>query len=116
MIHLHHGETKAIRLETFATPWNESQAVKDEAANRFVRWIFRDHDIVASFEFANFYSGVEYHSPVGQIQRAFYHVEFVVNFPHHLLQDIFERRKPEDTAEFVDNHRQARATRAKFQQ
>jgi hypothetical protein len=39
-----------------------------------------------------------------------------VNFPNHLLEDVFESDQPEDAPVFVDDHRQARMARSKFHQ
>ena len=53
---------------------------------------------------------------VGKRERTLDDVELVVNFADHLLEDVFERGEAEDAAEFVDNHGEARAASAEFEQ
>lgn len=113
-IHFHHGEAMAFGLEAFAAARNETQVSQDETANGFVTGIIWQDDVVARGEIADFQGSVENHGAVGKRKRALDDIEFIVNFADHLLEDIFERCKAKDAAEFVDNHSQASATRAEF--
>ena len=116
MVHFHHGEAIAIGFEAFAATGDEAQASEDESADRFVRRIFRKHDVVARGKFADFYGGVEDHPAVGQGERALNDIEFIVNFADHLLEDVFQSGEAEDAAEFVHNHCKASAAGAEFQE
>src|SRR6185437_4015106 len=59
---------------------------------------------------------VENNAAVGKNERLFDDVEFVVNFAHHLLEDVLERHKVQDAAEFIHDHGEPGAARTKFEQ
>src|SRR5580698_5196103 len=116
MIHLHYRETITIGFETFAAAGNEAEASEHETADRLVGRIFRKHDVVTRGQLADFNGGVEDHAAVGKGERALDDVEFVVNFADHLLEDVFERGQAKDASEFVNDHGQAGAAGAEFEQ
>ena len=114
MIHFHHRKTKSVRLETFSAPRNKSQPVQHESPNGLVRRILRHHDVVPRLQFPNFDRRVKNHSAIRQIQRPLHHVELIMNFTDHLLQNIFQGRQPQNTAKFIHDHRQPRTSRPEF--
>src|SRR5277367_4466246 len=116
VVHFHHGEAVAIGFETFSAAGNESEASEHKAADGFVRGILGKDDVVTRGELADFYGGVEDHASVGESERAFDYVEFVVNFTDHLLEDVFERGEAENAAEFVHDHGEAGAAGAEFEE
>src|ERR1700722_7216865 len=110
----HHGEAETVGFKAFAAAGDESEPAQHEAAHGFVRGVIGERDIVLRLEVADFYARVEDNSAVRKCERALDHVEFVVNFADHLLEDVFQSDEAENAAEFVDNHGEARAARAEL--
>ena len=52
--------------------------------------------------------------PSGRTERPLDDVELVVNLADHLFENVLERDQAENAAEFVDDHGEADAARAKF--
>src|SRR5690348_1193789 len=109
----HYGEAVAVVFETFAAARQKSEVGEHEAGERFVRGIFGELD-VKFVEVMNFERGVENHGAVDESERAFNDVELIVNFADHLFENVFEGDEAENGAEFVDDHGEAAAMRAEF--
>src|SRR5262249_42558205 len=115
-IHLHNRETEIAVLETFAAAWNESELVQHKAADGGIGGIFGQSDVVLRIEIAHVESGIEDYRAVGQRQGPLFHVELVVNFANHLLENVFQRHQTQDAAELVDHQRKADAASAQLEQ
>ena len=61
-----------------------------ETADGGVGGIFGKHDVVLRVEIADVESGVEDDGAIGESERLFDNVEFVVNFADELFDEVFD--------------------------
>src|SRR5580704_16549466 len=116
MIHVHNRKTIAVRLKTLAATGNKAELIQNKAADCLVRTILGQLDVVFAFEFADIGGTVKDHRAIGERERTLDHVELIVNLAHHLLENIFERGEAENAAEFINDHGEAGAARAEFEE
>jgi len=115
-VHLDNGEAVTFKVEALAAAGDEAELGEDKAADGGVGGIVGELDVVLRGEIANVERGIENHGAVGEGLGVFDDVELVVNFADHLLDDVFNRNEAEDAAEFVHDHGQTDATRAKLEE
>src|SRR5229473_1606897 len=114
-VHFHDREAKIAVLEAFAALGNEAQLVENETTHGGVSRVFRQSDVVLGVEITDIERGVKDQGSIRESERALDNVKFVVNFSHHLFEDVFNGDQPEDAAEFVHHQGHADAASAQFE-
>lgn len=114
-VHLNDSEAITAEVETFAATRDEAELGENESANGGIGRVVRKLDIVLGSQIANIEGSVKDDGAIGEGLGVLDDVKLIVDLTHHLLDDVFDSNQAEDTAEFVHDHGQADAARAKLE-